>query len=90
MNPYHEPWTESASCREVGGDAWFPEVGDPTWKEARRICLGCPVMWPCRDWAMRIELGLDRSNRFGVAGGLTPSQRAAHEPEWLAEQEGAA
>jgi len=90
-SPYYETWTDFASCRSIGGDLWFPEVGEPTWVAARRICESCPVMWQCRDWVMRTELGFDRSRRFGITGGLTPSQRAAYEPAWIAEQqEGAA
>jgi len=86
-NPYHEDWTAFATCRSVGGDFWFPEVGEPTWMEARRICKTCPVMWQCLDWAMRTELGVGPKSRYGVAGGMTPSQRTAYEPEWLAGQE---
>lgn len=33
MNHYSEPWTEYAACRSVGGDLWYPEVGEPTWIE---------------------------------------------------------
>ena len=25
---YYEPWTESAACSQVGGDLWFPEIGE--------------------------------------------------------------
>jgi hypothetical protein len=90
VNPYHEDWTEFAACRSIGEDLWYPEVGEPTWKQARQVCQSCPVMWQCLDWVMRVEHGLDRSNRFGVTGGMTPSQRADYQPQWLAEQEGAA
>jgi len=85
-NLYHEDWTKLASCRSVGGDFWFPEVGEPTWMQARRICKTCPVLWQCVDWVMRTELGVGPKSRYGVTGGMTPNQRVAYEPQWLAEQ----
>lgn len=36
---------------------------------AKRICLGCPVLQECRDWA------LDRGEQYGVWGGLSESDR---------------
>lgn len=86
MNPYHEPWTEFASCRSISGDMWFPELGE-AWRDVRNVCLACPVLWQCRDWVMRTELGLSKSLRFGITGGLTPNERVDYEPRWLAEQE---
>jgi hypothetical protein len=86
MNHYYQAWTEAAACRSVGGDFWFPEVGEPTWMAARLICQACPVLSICRDWVMRTELGVGPKARFGVTGGMTPSQRIAYEPQWLAEQ----
>lgn len=84
---YYEPWTERASCREVGGDEWFPEIGQSP-IEAKRICIfSCPVQYECLDYAMRMEQGLSRFTRHGLYGGMSPRARAEHEPKWLAEQE---
>jgi WhiB family redox-sensing transcriptional regulator len=88
MNPYHESWTEYAVCREVAPDLWFPEKGETLAKEGpRRMCMErCSVRLQCLDYAMRLEVGNDRSHRYGIWGGLTPKKRADLEPQWLAEQ----
>jgi hypothetical protein len=88
MNPYYDTWVESASCRSVGGDVWYPEPGDPTWKQARLVCNDCPVLDACRDWVMSVELGKDHKTRFGITAGMSPVQRKKYEPQWLAEQQG--
>jgi hypothetical protein len=90
VNPYYEEWTESAACRSVGGDVWYPEVGDLTWRDARRICSECPVLSFCRDWVMRTELGLGPKSRHGITAGMSPLQRHTLEPAWLADQEAGA
>lgn len=42
-------------------------------KEALAVCRSCPVIFPCRQWAMS-----DPDPAFDhVAGGLTPAQRWA-------------
>ena len=87
MNTYHEPWTESASCRSVSGDFWFPEVGEPTAFQARRICGECPVLADCREWVMGVELGQGPKARYGIVAAMSPIQRWKFEPQWL---EGAA
>jgi WhiB family redox-sensing transcriptional regulator len=90
LSSYYEDWTEQAACSEVGGDAWFPEVGDSA-LDAKKICITrCSVRFECLDFAMRREQGLSRFTRHGLYGGLSPRARAEHEPQWLAEQEVAA
>jgi hypothetical protein len=83
---YYEDWTRQASCAEIGGDEWFPEVhGD--YRSAKRICLTqCPVKSECLDYAMRLEEGKSHSIRHGLFGGMFPDARAKYEPEWLASQ----
>jgi len=88
VSHYYEPWTESASCRSVGGDVFYPEPGDLTWGQARQVCRGCPVLGACRDWVMRTEVGKDHKQRFGITAGMSPVQRKKFEPQWLAEQAG--
>jgi len=86
-NKYYEEWTEQASCREIGGDEWFPEIGQSP-IEAKRICMfSCPVRFECLDYAMRLEQGLSKTLRHGLFGGLSPTARIQYEPEWLAQQE---
>jgi hypothetical protein len=90
FQPYYLPWTESASCRSVGTDVFYPEIGETTWMQARRVCWACPVLAACRDWVMSTELGQDHKTRFGVTAGMSPVERKKYEPEWLAGQESAA
>jgi WhiB family redox-sensing transcriptional regulator len=85
-----EPWMEHAVCRECDPEAWFPDKGEDH-VSPRRICeSSCKVRLQCLDYAMRLEEGLSRKSRVGVFGGLTPEQRAEHEPVWLAERNGSA
>ena len=87
MSIYYEPWTESAACSQVGGDLWFPEIGESL-LEAKRICMfNCSVQYQCLDYAMRTEQGLSRVSRHGLYGGKSPLERSRYEPQWLAEQE---
>lgn len=93
FDPYYEPWTADAACRSAG-DAFFPasDAAHVDWDYLRSVCLNrCPVLPECRDWVMRAELGSDPKLRFGVTAGMSPLERKAYEPRWLAEQvEGAA
>ena len=75
-----EDWTIDAMCAQVGGDLWYvdPE-GAGTGMQRRtaiRICGDCPVKTQCLNAAMRLEQGMGRTSRFGIWGGLTPTQRA--------------
>ena len=84
--PNREPWMLAASCREVGGDVFFPEKGEEH-AEPRRLCrVACKVKAQCLDFAMRAEHGVSRHHRHGIYGGMTPGQRAKHEAQWQAEQ----
>ena len=75
-----DDWTTEALCAQIGGDLWFtgPE-GAGTGMERRtaiRICRDCPVQAQCLHAALTVERGMDRKCRFGIWGGLTPTQRA--------------
>ena len=61
-------WMEQASCATVGGDAWFPDVGDPA-ADAKRVCAGCPVRVECLDYA------LAHGEQHGVWGGKSDYER---------------
>lgn len=65
---YAEPWMAGAVCAQTDPDAFFPEKGGST-KEAKRVCLGCPVRETCLDWA------LARKEWFGVYGGKSERER---------------
>lgn len=74
--PYVEPdrdnWRESAACKGMDVNLFFPEAGGDgvnTAKAAKKICTTCPVSEPC------LAYGLAISDRAGIFGGLTPRQR---------------
>lgn len=86
MSVYYEPWTESAACASIGGDAFYPEP-NKDWATPRRICRErCEVQRECLDAAMTRELGSDTKMRFGIQGGMSPLERKKYEAQWLAEQ----
>lgn len=77
-------WLEQAACRGVDVNVFYPSDADKNpscYKEARRLCAGCPVIAPCLADALATEPA--RSWRFGMRGGLTPKERnrIAHAPE---------
>jgi len=45
-------WMTDAACAEVGTDLFFPEKGYSP-EPARRVCLACPVMDDCLEFALR-------------------------------------
>lgn len=62
-------WTQEALCREVGEtNLWFPDKGESS-REARRVCLGCPVRVECLQYA------LDNNEHWGIFGGFTERDR---------------
>ena len=73
-------WTIDALCASIDGDLWYTDPeGAGTGMEGRtaiRICGDCPVQAQCLHAAMRLEQGMGRKSRFGIWGGLTPTQRA--------------
>ncbi|MEU1736499.1 WhiB family transcriptional regulator [Streptosporangium sp. NPDC020145] len=75
--PRVENWRDRADCQSVDPEIFFPSTdtrggeGAETraYAAARQVCARCPV-WPeCRAYA------LDRDERYGMWGGLTPGQR---------------
>lgn len=67
-------WQESALCRGVGADLFFPAgtVGPEAVEQGRRaaaVCRMCAVREPC------LEFSLATNQEFGVWGGLTEDQR---------------
>lgn len=62
------PWAAYAACRNTDPDLFFPGPDADT-SAAVRICLGCPVLAECRDWA------LDTRVKYGVWGAMTERDR---------------
>ena len=58
---------------------WFPDPDDAKVAEmverAKSVCAGCPVLAPCRRWA------LAHPAERGVWGGLTEGERRRVEPD---------
>jgi WhiB family redox-sensing transcriptional regulator len=61
-------WFAEGLCAQTDPEAFYPEKGGST-REAKRVCLGCPVRNDCLQWA------LDRQERFGIWGGLSERER---------------
>ena len=67
-----QPWMWDAACASAGTDLFFPrEQRDPSNREAKRICAGCPVKNEC------LEYSLATREEFGVWGGLDEWERRA-------------
>lgn len=60
-------WRAEARCRGLDPEMFFPERGDHA-GELRAICGECPVIDPCRDWALHHE-------SLGFWGGTTEAER---------------
>lgn len=61
-------WEALGLCREVGGDLFFPDKGDPG-REAKAVCRRCDVREQCLDAA------IERAEPYGLWGGLGRHQR---------------
>ena len=68
--------TTMSQARCLGDDTekWFTEDPDAE-RELLRICSDCPVRQTCLNEQLAFEGSSGRSNRYGVFGGLTPTQR---------------
>lgn len=61
-------WVDEALCAQIGGDAWFPELGGAS-KPAQTVCGECPVRDECLNYAIRNNIS------DGIWGGLSPNAR---------------
>lgn len=73
-------WRAKAACLFLAEDGYedlmFPDPGDqPAVRFAQRICDPCQVWEACLLDALADEGGKNKDQRFGIRGGLTPSQR---------------
>ncbi|MGH3829469.1 MAG: WhiB family transcriptional regulator, partial [Pseudonocardiaceae bacterium] len=68
-------WWRDAACAVGAGVEFFPERGDKAAVVvAKRVCAGCPVRVECLADVLAWEPC--SGYRHGVAGGLTPRERA--------------
>ncbi|MGW3483722.1 WhiB family transcriptional regulator [Rhodococcus indonesiensis] len=71
-------WQLRARCRGIGSETFFAPAGETRSARTRReraakqICAVCPVVDQCRTHAVNWR------ERFGVWGGMTAAERAAH------------
>lgn len=65
-------WRDSARCREIGTDLFYPNDGDRwTALTAKGMCAGCPVRRQCLAHAIKT------GEPEGIWGGMTPRERSA-------------
>lgn len=69
-------WRDQAACLGVDPEVFHP-IGD-SWTHhqadadiAKAICRQCPVVDECLEWA------IGHGDKYAIAGGLTPAERAA-------------
>jgi hypothetical protein len=75
--PVGRDWRQVAACAAVDPELFYPvDASDdaPAVAVAMRICLVCPVRAECLVDVMAAE---DPARRWGVTGGLTPTERTA-------------
>lgn len=68
-------FVDQGDCTQVGGEMFFTDqAGDTTSRAVKKVCLGCPVIEPCFNWAM--AQGYELS---GTWAGTTQKERiSAH------------
>lgn len=67
-------WIEDALCVQIpdAAELFFPQWGRPdTAVDAKAICLRCPVIADCLEYALRYKI------EHGIWGGTSPRQREA-------------
>ncbi|HWN31977.1 MAG TPA: WhiB family transcriptional regulator [Pseudonocardia sp.] len=70
-------WQRLGSCRGMDSATFYHPDGERNPSRARRtarakeVCASCPVMKPCREFALRTR------EPFGVWGGLAETERRA-------------
>ncbi|MEV4974417.1 WhiB family transcriptional regulator [Streptomyces scopuliridis] len=68
-------WSRHAACTDD------PDLFFSTFTQlAKKICTACRVANDCHEWIMDVERGQSVHLRFGVIAGLTPHERAVHDP----------
>jgi hypothetical protein len=64
-------WQEDSACKGVEDPSiFFPSPGDTeALRAAKGICAGCPVLFPC------LEYALANNERYGIWGGKSTRER---------------
>jgi WhiB family redox-sensing transcriptional regulator len=63
-------WMQSANCRGMNPDVFFPERGEAT-REIKALCRECDVQAECLAYAM------NTGETHGIWGGLSGRERRA-------------
>lgn len=75
---------DAAFCIGHNPEIWYADRKTPYDRDARAfalaLCKDCPVRQVCLDAALEAEGEVTKHSRFGIRGGLTPSQRARLRP----------
>lgn len=64
-----QPWAREGLCAQTDPELFYPEKGESN-KEAKRICMGCPVRRQCLEYALAVR------EPFGVWGGTSERERS--------------
>ena len=65
-------------CEHVDPEDFFPQPEDMSGIEtAKRVCVGCPALTVCLEFAMYHETGLSHAARSGVFGGMSAQGQGA-------------
>lgn len=74
-----DAWQELAACKGMDAALFYPQVSDTDmgigtesqrkYREGQEVCCSCPVQVQCLQYA------LDRDEKWGLWGGLTPRDR---------------
>jgi WhiB family transcriptional regulator, redox-sensing transcriptional regulator len=73
--PAGRDWRDHAACTAVDPELFYPvdaSEGAPAVAVAKLTCLACPVRAECLADVMGAE---DPARRWGITGGLTPTER---------------
>ena len=67
-------WRKDAACLGEPLEIFFPDGNcDDKWDQALAVCNRCHVRMECLSLVMDLD---NFSDRYGMFGGLTPSERA--------------
>lgn len=71
-------WLDHKACTDNQDADFFPDTpsrAPAAYRRARTTCMACPVRAQCLEAALAEERGVGRPMRFGMRGGLSPTQR---------------
>mgnify|MGYP001133972254 CR=1 FL=1 len=66
--PQPPAWIARGECRHVDPEVFFPPKGHSP-REAKQVCMSCPVRAECLEWA------LSTRQEHGISGGMTARER---------------